>query len=141
MRLSSFYPVICTTNLNASRDFYTTHFNFEITFEADWYISLKHPAGCELALLNPTHSSIPAGFGKPVQGLLLNFEVEDVDAEYARLTSAGLPMHLTLRSEAWGQRHFITSDPNGVLIDVITNIPPSEEFAQQYDLSRLADKP
>ncbi len=32
----------------------------------------------------------------------------------------------------FGQRHFITSDPNGVLIDVIKPIPPSPEFAAQY---------
>lgn len=138
MRLSSFYPVICTPNLTATRDFYMTHFDFELSFEADWYISLKHRGaqGCELALLDPSHASIPAGFGKPVQGLLLNFEVDDVDAEHDRLSRAGLPMHLSLRSEEWGQRHFITSDPNGVLIDVITNIPPSEEYAAQYNLSR-----
>jgi catechol 2,3-dioxygenase-like lactoylglutathione lyase family enzyme len=134
MRPSSVYPVICTAQLEATRDFYTAHFDFEVTFSSDWYISLKHRGAShyELALLDPGHSSIPAGFGKPVQGLLLNFEVEDVDSEYARLNSAGLPMYLSLRSEAWGQRHFITADPNGVLIDVITNIPPSEAFAKQY---------
>jgi len=65
--------------------------------------------------------------------LLLNFEVEDVDTEYQRLVKdAGLPVLLDLRSEAWGQRHFITVDPNGVLIDVISIIPPSPEFAEQY---------
>jgi len=29
-------------------------------------------------------------------------------------------------------RHFITRDPNGVLIDVIKPIPPSAEFLAQY---------
>lgn len=37
-----------------------------------------------------------------------------------------------LRSEEFGQRHFIVADPNGVLIDVITPIPPSGTFAEQY---------
>jgi ribonucleotide monophosphatase NagD (HAD superfamily) len=37
-----------------------------------------------------------------------------------------------LRDEAFGQRHFITCDPNGVLIDVIKPIPPSEEFLKQF---------
>jgi hypothetical protein len=70
-------------------------------------------------------------------GLILNFEVEDVDSEYERLRDAGLPLHLEIRSEDFGQRHFITSDPNGVLIDVIMVIPPSEEFAAQYDKDTL----
>ena len=34
-----------------------------------------------------------------------------------------------LTDEAFGQRHFITRDPNGVLIDVITPIPPAPEYA------------
>ena len=46
---------------------------------------------------------------------------------------SGLPiLLLALKDEAFGQRHFITRDPNGVLIDVIKPIPPSEEFLSQY---------
>jgi len=37
-----------------------------------------------------------------------------------------------LRDEPFGQRHLITSDPGGVLIDTIKPIPPSTEFAAQY---------
>jgi len=36
------------------------------------------------------------------------------------------------RDEDFGQRHFITADPNGVLIDIIKPIPPSAEFLKQY---------
>jgi hypothetical protein len=42
---------------------------------------------------------------------------------------AGPPIRLPLRDEAFGRRHFITADPDGVLIDVIKPIPPSPEFA------------
>ncbi|MEO0913921.1 MAG: glyoxalase, partial [Pseudomonadota bacterium] len=35
-------------------------------------------------------------------------------------------------SEPFGQRHFITQAPCGALIDVITPIPPSAEFAAQF---------
>ena len=65
-------------------------------------------------------------------GLLLNFEVEDPDEMYAKAKAAGLPILIPLRDEDFGQRHFITSDPNGVLIDVIKPIPPSKEFAELY---------
>ena len=67
-----------------------------------------------------------------MSGLLLNFEVEDPDEMYAKAKAAGLPILIPLRDEAFGQRHFITSDPNGVLIDVIKPIPPSAEFAELY---------
>ncbi len=53
-----------------------------------------------------------------------------VDGIFKRFRDAGLPIHLDLRSEPFRQRHFITSDPNGVLIDVIKVIPYSGEFAE-----------
>jgi len=65
-------------------------------------------------------------------GLILNFEVEDVDDEFERAKANDLPIALSLRDELFGQRHFITSDPNGILIDIIKPIPPSEEFLKQY---------
>ncbi|MCK1817595.1 VOC family protein [Streptomyces sp. XM4011] len=135
MDLTSCYPVICTERLAASRDFYTRLLGFEITFEADWYLSLRRPGDppYELALLDHTHPTLPAAYRTPVRGLLLNFEVTDVDAEWDRLvTRAGLTPELPLRDEDFGQRHFIVADPNGVLIDVITPIAPTAEFAGQY---------
>ena len=67
---------------------------------------------------------MPAGFRTTARGLLLNVEVPDVDAEYERLVrGAGLPLELDLRTEEFGQRHFIVADPAGVLVDVITEVP------------------
>ena len=136
MQLSSFYPVILAPELTASRDFYQQHFGFQVTFESDWYISLKRPGppDYELALLNPQHQTVPAGHRQAVQGLILNFEVDDVDAEYKRLVKqGGLSPLLPLKTEDFGQRHFIISDPGGVLIDVITVIPATNpSAAAQY---------
>jgi catechol 2,3-dioxygenase-like lactoylglutathione lyase family enzyme len=86
-----------------------------------------------LAILARDHETIPeTGRGASAGGLLLNFEVEDVDAELERAVSAELPIELPLRDEPFGQRHFIVRDPGGVLIDVIRPIPASEEFAASY---------
>jgi catechol 2,3-dioxygenase-like lactoylglutathione lyase family enzyme len=135
MRLTSFYPVICTTRLKESHTFYADWFGFETTFEADWYVSLRRPGdpAYELALLDHTHPTIPDGYRTAVRGLLLNLEVSDVDAEWQRLVvDGGLRAELGIRSEDFGQRHFIVADPNGVLIDVITPIEPTGEYADQY---------
>jgi catechol 2,3-dioxygenase-like lactoylglutathione lyase family enzyme len=135
VELTSFYPVICTSRLQESRDFYTGLLGFEVTFEAEWYVSLRRPGAVpyELALLDHRHSTLPQAYHTPVRGLLLNFEVQDVDAEWERLVvRGGLKAALELRSEDFGQRHFIVADPNGVLIDVITPIPPSATYADNY---------
>ncbi|MFI1869616.1 VOC family protein [Streptomyces jumonjinensis] len=136
--LTSFYPVIATARLQETVDFYTRLMGFGITFEADWYVSLRRPGTLpfELAVLDHTHPTIPEGYRTPVTGLLLNFEVEDVDAEWERLVvREGLEPELELRTEQFGQRHFIVADPSGVLIDVITEIPPSGEYADRFRTS------
>ena len=142
MKFDSFYPVIMTQDVARSKAFYTGHFGFQVTFETDWYVSLKaaQEPHFELALLNPDHPTVPQDFRRNLSGgLILNFEVDDVNAEYERLRMAGLPIHLELRTEDFGQRHFITADPNGVLIDVIKVIPPSAEYATHYDEETLKD--
>ncbi|MET9349922.1 VOC family protein [Streptomyces termitum] len=133
--LTGFYPVLCTSRPADSVAFYRTWFGFETTYESDWYVSLRRPEAphYELALVAADHPTVPEGFRRTAGGLLLNFEVADVDAEYARLvTDGGLVPELDLRSEAFGQRHFIVADPDGVLIDVITPIEPTAEYAAAY---------
>jgi uncharacterized glyoxalase superfamily protein PhnB len=139
MKVTSYYPVIMTDDVAGTAAFYVEHFGFEALFSADWYVHLQsHDSEhVTLAILDGNHATIPASGRGKVAGLLLNFEVEDVDAVYDRLKAAGLPIRLDLRDEDFGQRHFITSDPNGVLIDIIKPIPPSAEFAEMYDASVL----
>lgn len=134
MKATSFYPVIMTGDVAGTARFYIEHFRFRPAFENEWYVHLTSTADetVNLAILAGDHKTIPAEGRGRVSGILLNFEVEDVDAEHARLSAAGLPILLSLRDEAFGQRHFITSDPNGVLIDIIKPIPPTDEFAEQY---------
>ena len=134
MRCTQYYPVIMTGDVAATSRFYQDHFRFRAAFEADWYVHLQSTEDekVNLAILKGDHETIPeVGRGR-VSGLLLNFEVEDVDVVYDQAKADGLPILLDIRDEAFGQRHFITSDPNGVLIDVIKPIPPSAEFLAQY---------
>jgi catechol 2,3-dioxygenase-like lactoylglutathione lyase family enzyme len=134
MQVNSFYPVLMSREIAASRNFYVEHFGFQVTFESDWYVSLKSADGrYELAFVADNHKTVVRAYQKPVAGLLLNFEVSDVDAEYERLVRrGGLPLARELLTEDFGQRHFAVADPNGVLIDVIQIVPPSDAYAAQY---------
>lgn len=137
MKSTSYYPVLMTDDISATAAFYCRHFRFEPQFSSDWYVHLQSTEDprVTLAILDGSHATIPeAGRGR-VSGLLLNFEVEDPDSLYEEFRAAGLPILLELRDEDFGQRHFITSDPNGVLIDIIKPIPPSPEFAELYSES------
>ncbi|MBB3350544.1 catechol 2,3-dioxygenase-like lactoylglutathione lyase family enzyme [Rhizobium sp. BK049] len=139
MKSTSYYPVIMTDDVAGSARFYCAHFGFGALFESEWYVHLQSTEAehVALAILDGSHETIPAAARGKVSGLLLNFEVADVDAVYAACNSANLPILQEIRDEDFGQRHFITADPNGVLIDIITPIPPSAEFAPMYETSAL----
>ncbi|MEO1199098.1 MAG: VOC family protein [Pseudomonadota bacterium] len=134
MRSTQFYPVIQTNDVAKTVAFYIENLRFTAAFDSDWYCHLQslEDEKVNVAVLRADHETIPGDNHGAVNGLILNFEVEDVDAEYARLKARGLPIVKSLRDEPFGQRHFMTQDPNGVLIDVITPIPPSAEFLAQY---------
>lgn len=134
MKCTQYYPVIMTDNVAETSVFYETHFRFKPAFESDWYVHLQseEDSAVNLAILDRTHKTIPKAGRSAVSGLLLNFEVEDVDAEYQKAVASRLPILLDLKDEAFGQRHFITQDPNGVLIDIIRPIPPNAAFLAQF---------
>jgi uncharacterized glyoxalase superfamily protein PhnB len=134
MKTTSYYPVLMTDDVAGTAAFYTEHFRFQALFDSGWYVHLQsvEDKRVNLGIVAGDHPTIPAAARGKASGLLINFEVQDVDAVYRRVEAAGLPVLLSLRDEAFGQRHFITQDPNGVLIDVIKPIPPSAEFAAQY---------
>lgn len=134
MKCTQFYPVIMTDKVQETADFYVSNFRFQKVFDSDWYLHLQsaEDPDVNIAVLDGTHETIPAVGRGHVSGLLINFEVENVDKEYDRAKAANLPILLELRDEPFGQRHFITQDPSGVMIDVIKPIPPSAEFAAQF---------
>lgn len=134
MRTTQYYPVILTDRVRETAEFYQEHFKFAPMFESDWYFHLQssEDSKVNLAVLEADHGTIPEIGRSKVSGLILNFEVEDVDRIYERLSGGGVEIVQPLRDEEFGQRHFIARDPNGVLIDVITPIPFSPEFLKTF---------
>jgi uncharacterized glyoxalase superfamily protein PhnB len=139
MKTTSYYPVLMTDDVVGTARFYTEHFRFRPLFEADWYVHLQSAEDrrVNLGIVRFDHETVPEATRARASGLLINFEVKDPDAVYERVVAAGLPILRTLRDEDFGQRHFVTMDPNGVLIDVIRPIPPSAAFAEQYAAEAL----
>jgi catechol 2,3-dioxygenase-like lactoylglutathione lyase family enzyme len=132
MTVLSLYPVLLSSDLARTSDFFQRWFGLETTFAADWYVSLRTGA-FELATVTATHPTVPDGYRDPARGVIVNVEVDDVDEQHRRMIiDGGLPELLSLRSEAFGQRHFITTAPGNVMVDVITPIPPTGEFAAAF---------
>ena len=133
MSLQSIYPVIAAADPARSRDFYAPLLGLDVTYEADFYVSLASPDRVQqLAFVRAGHESIPANYRHRPQGCLVTVEVDDVDAIYARAMARDDEVALELRDEPWGQRHFMLRDPDGLLLDVVKVIPPNEAHAAHY---------
>lgn len=139
MHPTQYYPLIQTKDVAGTSSFYQRHFDFKPMFESDWYVHLQSNAepSVNLAVIQHDHETIPAYARGVTKGVILTFEVEDVDAEDARLRAEGIPVVSPLRSEDHGQRHAVYRDPNGIVIDVITPIPPTAEFQSDYSQEAL----
>ena len=130
MSVTALYPVLMTDRPAVLARFYAELLELEPVFEADWFVQLTGQMG----FVARNHESVPARFrGAQTAGLLVTVEVDDADTVHERALTLGLPIELSLRSEAWGQRHFITRDLDGTAVDVVQIIPvTSATFAAQY---------
>jgi uncharacterized glyoxalase superfamily protein PhnB len=116
----------------ASATFLKEHFGFKEEMAAEGFVSLsREDAGFNLIFLSTGLPSFKpeALRGHRADGLLVAFVVEDVDAEYARIQSEGVPITTPIETEPWGERYFQVTDPNGVVIQLVQWVTPPGEGA------------
>lgn len=131
---NSSFTVYTVENLAAAKSFYLKHFGFDVAFENEWYLHLVSEACIQVGFLLSNQPTQPPIFQKPYNGngVILSLEVADVDSAHADAKDNALNIVLALRSEDWGQRHFCVEDPNGIHIDIVQAIEPTEEYQQGY---------
>lgn len=106
----------------ASAQFVAEHFGFREEMSADGFVSLARPdTGFNLIFLRTGLASFkPERLrGRPADGLLVVFVVEDVDGEYRRILDAGVAITTPIETEPWGERYFQVTDPNGVVFQLV----------------------
>lgn len=123
---------ISTNKMQESKDFYIKYFNYHLVFESDWYIELMPDNMTDngISFTLPQREEGEFFNGK---GLIISFEVDDVDQEYARLKKQGLLIYQELQNKPWGERSFVINDPNGIHIYIYTLIAPTPEYQVIYD--------
>jgi len=127
------YPVLMSENIEKGASFFIDIFDFKETYTSDWYISLRHESGHELALIDRRHDTVPENYKDSCKGMILNFEVDHVDDFYSAITQKSyVPILMELKDEEYGQRHFMIESPDQILIDIIQIIPPAAEYSANY---------
>ena len=130
--VTNIFPTICADDVAATREFYRHLFEFETLFDSGWYVQLGSPDDPtrQIGIVQRSHETVPARHRQRPAGVLVSIEVDDVDRIHERAARAGWAIVHSLRSEDFGQRHFMVLDPAGTLVDVITPIEPSPEMEQ-----------
>jgi catechol 2,3-dioxygenase-like lactoylglutathione lyase family enzyme len=129
------YSIYITKDLKASKDFYVKWLDFEVVFEASWfvYMQTKGDRKFSFALIDETHPSTPPSYGAfNGLGSFLTLQVEDAPSVYEKLKKMQAPISYPLKKEDWGQIRFGLTDPNGLYIDIVQQIDPVAGYWEKY---------
>jgi uncharacterized glyoxalase superfamily protein PhnB len=110
MKTNELSTCFITNEVDACREFYQHHFSAKAIFDTGWYVNLRIAEdGPSIQFMQP-QDEMPTFGGS---GIMLNFNVNNVDKEYERLTKAGLKTAMPLEDHPWGDRAFSIIDPIG----------------------------
>lgn len=122
MHVSATAVSMNVADVEASARFVEEHFGFAPKMAAEGFVSLEHPGSAfnviflevGLRTFRPASIAGPAG-----QGLLVVLVVDDLDAEFARIASAGATVVTAPETEPWGERFCQFADPNGIVWQLV----------------------
>jgi catechol 2,3-dioxygenase-like lactoylglutathione lyase family enzyme len=100
----------------ALRDWYTSNLGLTVSSETPRFVQLADGTGRACVAF---HVGEPIGHADQVQ---LHFEVDDVDAEYARLRAAGVTFDEAPADKPWGWRVASLRDPAGHTVELVRPI-------------------
>ena len=114
MSIRRVVPDITCNQIHESRKFYTGFLGFDVAMDMDWVVTLASPSNptAQITLVQETGS-------EPLPNMTI--EVDDVDAVHSKAFELGLQVVYPLTDEPWGVRRFFVTDPNGVVINVMSH--------------------
>jgi len=129
MKTNELSTCFITKEVDACREFYQKHFSAKAIFDAGWYVNLRIAGdGPSIQFMQP-QDDMPTFGGT---GIMLNFNVRDVDSEYNRLAEAGLKTAMPLEDHPWGDGGFSIIDPIGNSVYIYSDREPTDEFKQYF---------
>ena len=121
MKINASAVSLNVDDVAASVRFLTDHFGFREEMAAEGFAALtRDDSGMHVVFLRRGMEMLPEDQRHDhAIGLILAFEVDDLEGELARLEAEGVAVTMPLRSEEWGERAFQVRDPNGVIVELL----------------------
>jgi catechol 2,3-dioxygenase-like lactoylglutathione lyase family enzyme len=127
VQISSSAVSLTVDDVPASSTFLATHFGFTERMAADGFASLGRddPAMDVIFLRRGLEVLPPPLRERRADGVIVAFVVDDVAVEEERLRAAGVPITLPMRTEPWGERLCMVTDPNGIVYELVEWVQPA----------------
>ncbi len=119
MKINRLLTNLCSHNLEESKAFYLSLFDFTVSFDSEWFVHLlSENRNLELGIIQANHELVPQEFNDLPAGMYLTFVVDDVTVIYERVKEQGYTIVKEPELTFYGQRRLLIKDPGGVLVDV-----------------------
>ena len=115
MSIRRVVPNLASNVVADTRDFYVNLLGFKVVMDMGWIVTVASPSN-ETAQISFAADGITSQSDAPV----LTVEVADVDAVHAKALAEGLELVRSLRDEEWGVRRFFVRDPDGRVVNVMS---------------------
>lgn len=127
MNITASAVSLTVDDVAASRDFFVTHFGYAQVMAADGFVSLsREDAAVDLVLLQRGIPVLPVEQrDQRASGLIVVFTVTGIEEQERRLRAEGVTITMPLREEPWGERLFLVTDPNGVVVELVEWVTPA----------------
>ena len=118
------HACVITDDVVRLSEFYTQILRTEPSRAHDDYVEFSTPRGAlslySTAKLEPYAPG--ATLARSNRSVMLEFEVDDVDAEFARLQSLPIDWVKPPSTQPWGNRSIYLRDPDGNLVNLYTRV-------------------
>ena len=119
MEISRLLTNVCSRNIEASKNFYTSLFDFDVAFDSDWFVNLVSAGkGFEIGIILQEHDIIPEHVSGSIKGVYLTFVVENVDTIFQKAQSSKLKIIQPPEVTPYGQKRMLIEAPEGTVCDV-----------------------
>ncbi|WP_422381534.1 VOC family protein [Marinicellulosiphila megalodicopiae] len=119
MKINRLLTNVCSQNLEASKQFYTSLFSFNVDYDSDWFVHLiSEGRELELGIIAQDHAVVPDQVKGKILGVYLTFVVENVDSCFELSQKLGYEIIQQPEMTPYGQKRMLLVAPEGTVCDV-----------------------
>ena len=119
MQIKRLLTNLCSNDLERSKQFYTSLFDFTVDFDSDWFVHLLSVGReFEIGIILADHEIVPQQVSGQIKGSYITFVVESVDVLFLKAQELDCKIIQAPELTPYGQRRMLIEAPEGTVCDV-----------------------